>query len=92
MPGTKKKPPQRKLRSRQAPPGCLLPAEVASLCDVSVKTMGRWRLTRMGPPFVRVSDRRFIYRESDVEAWLERQRFDPNDTATPEADDTRASA
>ncbi|MFV3131123.1 helix-turn-helix transcriptional regulator [Niveispirillum sp. KHB5.9] len=39
----------------------MTPAEVASLLDVSKKTLERWRMTGKGPKFCRVSKKTIRY-------------------------------
>jgi predicted DNA-binding transcriptional regulator AlpA len=57
--------------------------ELAELLGVDPSSVRRWRTARppQGPPFVKVSARRTIYRISDVDAWLLKQRVDPSAAA-----------
>ena len=41
----------------------------ADLLNVSERTLERWRVEGSGPPFMKAG-RRVLYRESDIEAWL----------------------
>lgn len=56
---------------------------------ISPRTAQRWRTSGEGPPFVRLGQRRILYRIADVEAWLAartyRSRADELSRATPEA-------
>lgn len=52
------------------------PAEVATLLDVSLRTLSRWHALRVGPPRCKVG-RTVLYRKPAVEAWLERNETHP---------------
>jgi hypothetical protein len=39
------------------------------------RTAQRWRATGGGPPFVRLGQRRVLYRIADVEAWLRERTY-----------------
>jgi DNA-binding transcriptional MerR regulator len=58
----------------------LTPAEVAERVRRPVATVKFWRATGIGPKGANVGGR-VLYRESDVERWIEEQFSD----ATPEA-------
>jgi predicted DNA-binding transcriptional regulator AlpA len=48
------------------------------LCDllhVNPRTSMRWRRDGGGPPFIRVGERRVLYRASDVNSWLAARTF-----------------
>ena len=45
-------------------------AEVAARLGVKPATLREWRACAKGPPFIRTSPRRVVYRRSDVDAWL----------------------
>ena len=53
--------------------------EVAALLKVDASSLRRWRTARppQGPPFVQVSDRVIRYSGTDVIAYLERRRINP---------------
>lgn len=48
-------------------------SDLATLCDVSVPTVQRWRSTGGGPTPTKLGDRTVAYRKADVDAWLLRQ-------------------
>lgn len=48
--------------------------DVAIMLRVSVDTVRRMRQRGDGPPFVRLSKRRILYRRSDVDAWISKQQ------------------
>ena len=43
---------------------------LASLLGLSVSTLRNWRVTRRGPPFVKLGARAVRYRQGDVEAFI----------------------
>lgn len=53
----------------------LTDAQICSLLHVNARTTMRWRRDAGGPAFVRVGDRRILYRRSDVEVWLANRTF-----------------
>lgn len=54
--------------------GLLLPAELAALLGVEVRTLASWRGRKVGPDYVASEGgARIYYRLQDVEAWLEMQ-------------------
>jgi hypothetical protein len=64
----------------------LTPAEVAERVRRPIATVRFWRATGIGPKGANVAGR-VLYRESDVEAWIEDQFSE----ATPEATPTPAA-
>ncbi len=52
------------------PDSLLLPAEVALMLGVSVRTLEGWRLRGGGPAFVQISARACRYRRSILAAWI----------------------
>jgi hypothetical protein len=42
---------------------------------VAPRTAERWRITGDGPPWVRVGQRRIVYRLSDCQAWAAERTF-----------------
>ena len=44
--------------------------EVADLLKVSPRTLQRWRLTGLGPAFIRFNDRSVRYAPADVRQWM----------------------
>lgn len=62
----------------------MTPAEVAERVRRPVATVKFWRATHVGPKSARIGGR-VLYRESDVEAWIEEQ-FSAEDAApSPDA-------
>ncbi|MBB1245493.1 helix-turn-helix domain-containing protein [Streptomyces durbertensis] len=57
--------------------------ELASLLGVDASTVRRWRTARppVGPPFVKMSERVFLYSETDVQRWLGSRRTVPGQGA-----------
>ncbi len=53
-----------------AVPDLLLPAAVAERLGVSEKLLQRWRRTRDGPAYVRITPKVLRYRAGDVEAFI----------------------
>lgn len=47
----------------------------AKILHVSPRTLIRWRDLRKGPPFIKAG-RRVLYRVSDIEAWLEKNKVE----------------
>lgn len=50
--------------------GLLKPAELAEMLDVSEDTLREWRRLKTGPDFVKAG-KSVMYRECDVQKWLE---------------------
>ena len=50
-------------------------AELCEILDVSSRTTMRWRRDGGGPAFVRVGERRIMYRSGDVKAWIAARTF-----------------
>jgi len=48
-------------------------AEAAKYLRRPVATLNAWAYRRVGPPFYRVG-RAVLYKQSDLDAWLEQQR------------------
>ena len=48
--------------------------ELAERLKLSVRSLERWRLEGKGPKFVRAG-RRVLYRDTDVEEWLQAHTF-----------------
>lgn len=47
-----------------------MPAELASMLEVSEDTLREWRRLKVGPDFVKVG-KSVLYRETDVQKWIE---------------------
>ncbi|TPG13181.1 helix-turn-helix domain-containing protein [Sphingomonas oligophenolica] len=54
----------------------LTTAETAPRLRINASTLERWRGASKGPAWLRLGGR-IYYQETDVEAWIERQRVDP---------------
>lgn len=52
------------------------PEEVADFLRITTKALDHQRHRGTGPRFVRVGQRRVMYRWSDVESWLDASTFD----------------
>ena len=50
--------------------------ELAYYLSISDRTLIRWRVKRVGPPWTKVGHH-VRYRRADVDAWLESQRREP---------------
>ncbi|MBV9023112.1 MAG: helix-turn-helix domain-containing protein [Streptomycetaceae bacterium] len=63
----------------EATTACYSTQELARLLGVDASTLRRWRTARppQGPPFIRLSPRRIVYRACDVQQWLANHRIDP---------------
>jgi predicted DNA-binding transcriptional regulator AlpA len=53
------------------PPEVVRPLEAASLLSVSLSLLKKWRLSGIGPRFVRLGGRAIGYRRVDLLAWVE---------------------
>ncbi len=51
--------------------------EAANRLKVSVQTLANWRHLQKGPAYIKMSGGKVIYRCSDLDAYLEAQRIDP---------------
>lgn len=47
-----------------------MPAELADMLNVTEDTLREWRRNRVGPDFVKTG-KVVVYREADVQKWLE---------------------
>jgi predicted DNA-binding transcriptional regulator AlpA len=68
----------------------LTPAEVAARLRRPVATVRYWRATRTGPKSARVGGR-ILFRQSDVESWIEEQ-FSAEDSTSLDAEPNGAPA
>ena len=53
--------------------------EAAKLIGLSVKTLRRWRLEHVGPPYLKYGEGkrgRVVYSEADLSKWLEAHRVE----------------
>ena len=53
--------------------------QVAELTGISVNTLRTWRWERAHLPFLKISRRKVMYRESDVLAFMDKKRIEVND-------------
>jgi predicted DNA-binding transcriptional regulator AlpA len=44
---------------------------VATILGISTRTLERYRLTGMGPPYAKIGGKLIRYRQSDLEAWVQ---------------------
>jgi predicted DNA-binding transcriptional regulator AlpA len=49
----------------------LTPKELSKQISVSVKTLERWRKEKVGPPFVKIGNKRIRYHIKDIDAWVQ---------------------
>ena len=61
--------------SQPAAPVFLTQSEVAELLRLPARTVEDWRLTRSGPPWVKLG-RHVRYEQSDLLAWVKGRRHD----------------
>ena len=54
----------------------LTTGELADMLSVSERTLIRWRVQRVGPPWTKVGHA-VRYRRRDVDAWMDSQRREP---------------
>ena len=54
----------------------LLQGEAARYLRAQPRTLERWRLERVGPPYIKVGHR-VVYRRVDLDTWLLSRRVDP---------------
>lgn len=52
--------------------------QFAAQCHVTTRTTARWRKNGEGPRYVRVGQRRVIYRLADIEEWLSGRTYRSN--------------
>jgi hypothetical protein len=66
----------------KAPPrGWLWSAEAADYVGVHVVTLRRWRRDGMGPKATRHGARRYAYKITDLDAWLNGENADADEQA-----------
>jgi len=44
---------------------------VATILGISTRTLERYRLTGLGPPYIKFGGKLVRYRQSDLEAWIQ---------------------
>ena len=62
--------------------------EASELIRVPVRTLEGWRSHGLGPPFIKFG-RHIFYRESDLDAFLERSVIRPSEMNQPEPNSVR---
>ena len=50
------------------------PVQAAEYANSTASTLAKKRVYGGGPPFIRVSPRKILYRRADVDAWLAERR------------------
>ena len=55
--------------------GLLTPAEAASYLRLSKSWLDKSRVYGGGPPFYAPTQRKILYRRSDLDAWIRKRRF-----------------
>lgn len=50
----------------------LTPTQTAEVLELGLSTLARWRLEGTGPCYIKLG-RSVRYRQSDIDAWLEKQ-------------------
>lgn len=65
---------QHENRSDEKLPTLLSSAECANYIRGSQGSLAKMRLTGSGPAFLRLSPRKIVYRQSDVDAWLDERK------------------
>jgi hypothetical protein len=48
----------------------LTESEAAKILNLSVRTLQAWRTRRVGPIFIKISDRCVRYKATDLERWI----------------------
>lgn len=61
---------------------CLRPQEVADLIGVKKNTLWAWRASGRGPAYIRTGSRTVRYRRSDVDAWMDQNRYGESASAS----------
>lgn len=63
-----------------APSSLMTPSDAGAYLGLAENTLKRWRCQRVGPAYVK-SGRLVYYRKDDLDAFLERNRIDPQSDA-----------
>lgn len=50
------------------------PRQVAERYGITPETLSNWRAARKGPPFIRINQRRVVYRVADILEWERRNK------------------
>ena len=53
----------------------LRPGETAKRLNITPRTLARWRVSGIGPPYVRVGPRCIGYLPADIDRWADARRF-----------------
>lgn len=62
-------------RLLDVPQVILRPGETAKRLNITPRTLARWRVSGIGPPYVRVGPRCIGYLPADIDRWAESRRF-----------------
>jgi predicted DNA-binding transcriptional regulator AlpA len=54
-------------------PKILSPVATAMICDVSCRTLERWRAEGIGPQFIRLGKRKIAYSSQEIDKWIDSQ-------------------
>lgn len=50
----------------------LTPPDAADYLGVKIQTLAKWRSEGKGPPYFKLGTRKIVYRQRDLDAWLEK--------------------
>jgi len=57
-------------RDPRGPDDLLRTTDAALLIGIETRTLEKWRVTGLGPPFVKISNRAVRYRHKDLQEWV----------------------
>lgn len=66
-------------------------AEAAAICNVTTKTLGRWRAKGIGPPFEQPNGGKIHYSRAEILKWKAERRVTHRDDAAPFSPGSRIS-
>ena len=49
----------------------LTPDKVAELLHISPRTLANWRWLKRGPAYVKLGERKVLYRQKDLDFWMD---------------------
>lgn len=55
-------------------PNLLTPTDAATYLNVTKSALATWRARRMGPPFIRLTERVVRYDRNDLDRWVDERR------------------